>query len=48
VGDLSERDLLEDLSVEERIILKWIFRTRDGEAWTELIWLRVETDGGLL
>jgi hypothetical protein len=25
------------------IILKWIFRKWDGEAWTGLIWLRVGT-----
>jgi hypothetical protein len=31
-----------------RIILKWIFRKWDGEAWTELIWLRIGTGGGPL
>jgi hypothetical protein len=24
-----------------RTILKWIFKTQDGEAWTGLIWLRI-------
>jgi len=44
-----ERDHLEDLSVEEGLILKWIFRKWDGGgAWTGLIWLRRGTGGGNL
>jgi hypothetical protein len=31
-GKLRERDQLEDASVNERIILKWIFRKYDGVA----------------
>ena len=31
-----------------RIILKRIFNKWDGEGWTELIWLRIGTGGGLL
>jgi hypothetical protein len=45
-GDLTERDHLEDLGVDERIILKWIFKKRNEESWTGLIWLRIGRDGG--
>jgi hypothetical protein len=47
-GKLSERDILEDLAVDGRIILRWIFRKLDLRAWTELICLRIRTGGGLL
>jgi hypothetical protein len=30
------------------IILKWILEGYDGVIWTELIWLRIATIGGLL
>jgi hypothetical protein len=39
---------LKDPGVDGRIILNWIFSKSDGEAWTGLIRLRVETSGGLL
>ena len=47
-GDLRERDHLEDLGVDGRVILNWTFKTWAGKAWTRLIWLRTETGGGRL
>jgi hypothetical protein len=41
-------DSLEYVEVGGRIILKWILKKWDGEAWTGLIWLRVGTGGGYL
>jgi len=34
-GDLRERNQLEDLCVDDRIILKWKSKKWDGEAWTD-------------
>ena len=39
---------LEDPDVDGRIVLKWIFKNWDGEAWTGLIWIRTGTGGGRL
>jgi hypothetical protein len=39
---------LEDSGVDERIILRGIFREWDEESWTGVIWLRIGTDNGLL
>jgi len=47
-GTHRVRDLLKDLGVGGRIILKWIFKKWDGEAWTGLIWLRIGTGDGLV
>ena len=45
-GDLMERDHLEDLCVDGRIILRLIFKRWDGKAG--LLWLRKGTGGGYL
>ena len=47
-GNLKERDILEDPSVESRIIINWIFRKRDEGAWTGLSWVRIGTGYGYL
>jgi hypothetical protein len=36
----GERDNLEDLHVDRRIILEWIFKNSFGKVWTGLLWLR--------
>jgi hypothetical protein len=43
--NLRGRDHLEDLVIDRKIILKWIFKSKMGE-WTGFIWLRIGTGGG--
>jgi hypothetical protein len=45
VGTLREIDHLELPGAEGRIILRWMFRNWDVEAWAGLIWLRIGTGG---
>jgi hypothetical protein len=40
--------MLLDPDVDGMIILNWIFKKWDGEAWPGLIWLRIGTVVGLL
>ena len=47
-GDLRERDHLEDLGADGRIMLKWIFKKWDGKQLTGLICLRIGTGGWCL
>jgi hypothetical protein len=47
-GKLKERDYLEDLGVDRRIILKLIVKKWDRKPWTELGWFRIGINGGLL
>jgi hypothetical protein len=46
--NLKGRDNSKRLGVDEKIILKWIFRKWDGNVWTGCIWSGCGTDGGLL
>ena len=47
-GNLRERDHLEDLGVDGRIILRWMFRKWYFAVWTGMCWLRIGTGGGHL
>jgi hypothetical protein len=44
-GNQRERDRLEELDLDGRIILKWILKMWNGKAWTRLLWLRIGTGG---
>jgi hypothetical protein len=46
-GILRERGHLEDPIIDERIILRWVSRSGMG-VWTDLVWIRTGTIGGLL
>jgi len=47
-GNLRESDHLEDLSVDGRIIVRWVFWKWDIGVWTGSSWLRIGTGGGHL
>jgi hypothetical protein len=39
---------LEDLGLDGKIVIKWMFKEWNEEVWIWLICLRIGTDGGLL
>jgi hypothetical protein len=47
-GNLEERNDLEVLHVNGKIILKWVSKKQDRGQWIGLIWLRIGTSDGLL
>jgi hypothetical protein len=47
-GNLMAIDHLEDVSVDGRIILKWIFKEWHGYVRARLVWLRTERGGGCM
>ena len=48
LGDLRERDHMEDLGADGRTVLKWIFKKGDRETWSGLITLRAGSGSGRL
>jgi hypothetical protein len=48
VENLKGRDHEEDIGVNEWILLEWMLGKYGGKVWTGFIWLRIETNGGLL
>jgi hypothetical protein len=39
---------LEDSGIDGKTILEWILGKHCGKVWTECIWIKTETSGGLL
>jgi hypothetical protein len=48
VGKSKGNNCLQEPGVDGKIILRWIFRKWNVEAWTGWIWLRRGTGGGHL
>lgn len=48
LDNLNERDHLEDISVNGKIILEWIIMNQGGKLRTGFMWLMIRTSGWLL
>jgi hypothetical protein len=46
--NLMERDHLEDVGIDERIMLEWILWKWCWKVWTECIWFNISSSGRLL
>jgi hypothetical protein len=41
MGRLKERDHLEDLGMDEKILLKWMINAVDGKVWIGFFWVGI-------
>jgi hypothetical protein len=48
VGKPEGKNHSEDLVIDGMTISEWILGKQGGKLWTCCIWLRIETNGGLL
>jgi len=46
--NLKGRVNSEVVGIDWRVIIEWIIENWDEKLWTEIIWLRLGTSGGLL
>ena len=47
-GNVKEREHLEDMDVDGRIMLQLVINRQYGWTWTGLLWLRLGTSGWML
>jgi len=48
MGSLKERDHLEDLGIDEKMLLKWMINTVDGKVRIGFFWIRIRIVMGSL